>query len=205
MAQTLNWSALNPAQKNLFNIETGIQYGVTGGFGYGYQLRSAKPIILYTKYSMPVGKNLFDDFKTRMGGHIKIYQIRNFIFSGKFYSVVRKYENNFARLLNFGSELSIITGYYRAKWFIAGEAGFDKAILTHFKHSKSYKALYPDVKDGWYEPASGGNLFYGLLGGVSIKNADIYLNVGKIISQDLQTKPVLPVNIQLGLNLKFQG
>lgn len=92
-------------------------------------------------------------------------------------------------------------------WFIAGEAGFDKAIVTHFKHfkhSESYKAVYPGVKDGWYEPASGGNFVYGLKGGFSGKNTDFYLQGGRIISQDLQTKPVLPVYIQLGLILKFQ-
>ena len=42
-------------------------------------------------------------------------------------------------LLNFGSDMSGIIGYYRAHFFVAGEAGFDKAIVTHFKHSENTK------------------------------------------------------------------
>ena len=31
--------------------------------------------------------------------------------------------------------MGVTAGYYQRKWFVAGEAGFDKAIVTHFKHS----------------------------------------------------------------------
>ena len=60
-------------------------------------------------------------------------------------------------LANFGSDLSSTIGYYKPKWFVATEVGFDKAIVTHFKHSDLFKEHFPDVKDGWYEPATGGN------------------------------------------------
>jgi hypothetical protein len=99
--------------------------------------------------------------------------------------------------------MSATIGYYKSKWFVAGEAEFDKAIITHFKHSKSYKEIYPLVKDGWYEPATGGNFYYGLQTGYSFKKNDIYLKAGKILNQDFQTRPLIPFSVQLGFNLKI--
>ena len=99
--------------------------------------------------------------------------------------------------------MSGIVGYYRPKWFVAGEFGFDKAIVTHFRHSKAYKDQYPGVVDGWYEPATGGNLYYGLQAGFSFRKQDIFLRAGKILTQDYKTTPMVPIYGQLGYNIKF--
>jgi hypothetical protein len=106
-------------------------------------------------------------------------------------------------MLNFGSDLSGNIGYYRSKWFIAGEVGFDKAIITNFKHSKVYRDQYPGVADGWYEPATGGNFYYGLQAGFSFKNQDIYMKAGKLLRQDFKTTPFIPFYFQLGYNIKI--
>lgn len=203
LAQTLNWGSLNKDQKHILNLNAGVEHGVIFGAGYGYQLTSRLPIVLNTEYSFPGGEKLLDDFKIKIGGQIKFYQKSNFHFSTKLYSVFRRYESDFARLLNFGTYLSAIVGYYKSKWFVAGEAGFDKAIVTHFKHTKSYKEIYPLVRDGWYELATGGNFYYGLQTGFSFKETDIYLKAGQIITQDFQSKPIIPFSVQLGFNLKI--
>jgi hypothetical protein len=204
LSQTLNWESLKKSQKHILNIYTGAEHGIIYGTGYGYQVKSKMPIIFNVDYSFPSGENLFDDFKTKIGGQIRFYKAGNFNFNAKFYSVFRRYESDFARLINFGSDLSAAVGYYKSKWFVATEAGFDKAIVTHFKHTASYKALFPLVKDGWYEPATGGNFYYGVQTGYSFKRNDIYLKAGKIISQDFQTQPLIPISVQLGFNWKIK-
>jgi hypothetical protein len=155
------------------------------------------------EYSFPSGNKIFDDFKTKIGVQIRWIEFHNFQFSTKIHGVFRRYENDFVRLLNFGSDLSGIVGYYRPKWFIAADVGFDKAIVTQFKHSEIYKEQIPGVVDGWYEPATGGNFYYGLQAGFSFKNQDIYLRGGQIITQDFKTKPLIPFFGHLGYNIKF--
>ena len=59
------------------------------------------------------------------------------------------------------------------------------------------------MQDGWYEPATGGDFYYGLQGGFSMKKADITLKSGKILQQDFKSQPLLPFYGQLGLNFKF--
>jgi hypothetical protein len=201
--QTINWQSLKKEDKHLLNINTGIEYGVIYGAGYGYQFNSKMPVILSLEYSFPSGKNVTDDFKSKIGGQIRLYQISYFQLSANISGVYRRYENNLVRMKNFGSDLSGIVGYYRSKWFIAGEFGFDKAIVTNLKHSQAYKDIYPEVTDGWYSPPSGGNFHYGLQAGISFRQQDIYLSAGKLKTQDFKTEPTLPLFAQIGFNFRF--
>lgn len=204
ISQTVNWASLNKDQRHIMNVNAGVEQGLVFGLGYGHQLRSALPLVLEADYSFPAGETLFDDFKTRIGAELRFYKAGNFLFSAKLHGLFRRYENGFARLLNFGSDVSATAGYYKPKWFVAAEAGFDKAIITHFKNSENYKAIYPLAKDGWYEPSTGGNFYYGLQTGYSAKQADIYVKGGKIIAQDFETKPLVPFFIQLGIDVRLK-
>jgi hypothetical protein len=81
--------------------------------------------------------------------------------------------------------------------------GFDKAIVTHFKHSQLYHEMYPGIFDGWYETANGGNFYYGLQAGTSFGRSDITLRAGKVLTQDFKTAPLVPFFGQLGYTVKF--
>lgn len=202
--QTVNWASLNEDNKNIINANVGMDYGVVYGLGYGHQFKTRLfPIVVNIDYSFPSGKNLTDDFKTKFGVQIRWVEYKNFHFSTKINGVFRRTENSFVRLVNFGSDFTGVVGYYRPKWFVAGEVGFDKAIVTQFKHSKMYKDQFPGVKSGWYEPSTGGNFYYGLQTGYSFKKLDITLKLGKILTQDFKTTPVLPFYGQIGVNQRF--
>jgi len=129
LSQNLNWASLKPEQRHILNVNAGYDYAFTYGVGYGYQLKTKFPIVLNLEHSQPAGEDIFDDFKTKIGGQIRIYQIKNFHFTAKIHGVFRRYENDYVRLINFGSDMSAIIGYYKSKWFVAGEFGFDKAIV----------------------------------------------------------------------------
>ncbi len=162
-------------------------------------------MVLNLEYSFPSGKNISDDFKSKLGTKIRLYQLNYFQFSANISGVYRRYETDLVRMKSFGSDLSGILGYYRTKWFLAGEVGFDKAIVTNLKHSQSYREIYPDVTDGWYSPPSGGNFYYGLQAGFSFKQHDIYVKAGKIITQDFKTEPRVPFFAQIGYNFRIKA
>ncbi len=202
-AQPVNWMSLKKENKHIANANASIDYGVTFGVGYSYQLKTKLPILLNAEYSFPSGNNLADDFKSKIGGQIRLLKTNNFFVSARLQGVFRRYENPLARMLNFGSDMGASIGYYKHKWFAAGELGFDKAIITHFKNSEIAKQNYPDIKDGWYEPATGGNFYYGIQAGYSFKNYDLYIKAGNVIEQDFKTKPLLPFYAQIGCNIKL--
>ncbi|GAA4462588.1 hypothetical protein GCM10023189_39450 [Nibrella saemangeumensis] len=203
-AQTINWGSLKAENKQLITVNAGLEYGAVYGIGYGYKINNRLfPIIATVEYSAPTGDKPYDDFKTKIGGQIRWVKLNNFQFSTKLHGVFRSYQNELVRMLNFGSDLSGIAGYYRPNWFVAGELGFDKAIVTHFDHSQAYREQYPGVVDGWYEPATGGNLYYGLQTGVSFRRHDISVRAGKLLRQDFKTAPMLPFYGQLGYTIRF--
>ncbi len=203
-AQEINWTNLQQ-ERHVLNINTGLMHGVVLGAGYGYRLKTRMPVILQAEYSFPAGKRLTDDFKSKLGGQVRLYQINNFHVSAKIAGIFRRHENTLVRMVNFGSDFSATLGYYKPKWFVAGDFGFDKAIVTHFKHTEVYRDIFPEVKNGWYQPSTGGNFNYGLQIGYSFKRSDIYLKAGKLLTQDFKTKPFVPLYIQLGYTFRMDA
>lgn len=203
-AQAINWSSLEKENRHTINLKLGMEHGTVFGIGYGYNIQNKWfPVITQVEYSFPSGTGLFDDFKTKIGAQVRWFQLGDVQFSTGIHGVFRRYENDLVRIVNFGSDFSAIAGYYRKNWFAAAQGGFDKAIVSHFKHAQSYKDQYPGVQNGWYEPSVGGNFYYGVQGGYSFKNHNIYLKGGKMVSQDLSTKPTIPFYGELGYNVNF--
>jgi hypothetical protein len=203
-SQPVNWRSLKKDNKHMIHASAGLEYGVNFGLGYNYQLRSKFPILLGVEYSLPSGNDLADDFKAKIGGQMRFAIVNDFHFSARIQGIFRKYNNPMAvRLLNFGSDFAATIGYYKPKWFVATEAGFDKAIVTHFKHNKEYKQMYPSVMDGWYEPSTGGNFNYGVQAGYSFRNSEVTVKGGKLLSQDFKTAPSLPIYLKVGYSIYF--
>lgn len=205
-AQAINWGSLGKDDKQVVNLNAGWDYGVTFGAGYGYHLnihRPNMPLILDIGYSFPSGKNILEDFKVKVGGKISLYEIGNVHFIASIYGVFRRYENDMVRMANFGSDLSAIIGYYRSYWFVAGQFGFDKAIVTNFRHQASFKEKFPEVKDGRYVPPAGGNYHFGLQAGFSFRRHDFFVTAGRLITQDWKTTPLVPYYAQVGYNFRI--
>ncbi len=201
-AQNINWQGMPKEKTHVMSLSFGLEHGAVYSLGYGYQIHKKTPLLLNMTVSLPAGNQLVDDFKVRIGGQQKIFGSRNFLTTAKVYGVFRRFDNDFARFLNFGSEFAIVTGYYRPRWFVAGEFGFDKAIVTHIQHSDLARDYYNDIKNGWYIP-SGGNFFCGIQGGLTFAKNDLTLNLGKYSTQYLNSGTTLPFYAQLGYNLRF--
>lgn len=203
-SQTVNWSTLNNKEKHRVNANIGTEYGVVFGLGYGYTINNRLfPIIIGSELSVPSGNTLLDDFKIKAGANVRWLTVQDIQFSTRVQGIFRRFENENVTIANFGLDMAGVIGYYRPRWFAGIEVGFDKAIVSHFQHSEHYKEIYPEVKNGWYEPATGGNFYYGLQGGYSFPHQDVYLKLGNIVSQDFTTKPQLPFFVQVGYNYKW--
>lgn len=202
-AQTLNWNSLGNS-RHILNLGVGWDYSLSYNLSYAQRINTKIPLILNANFSIPSGENLFDDFKTKVGGQILLLNKSSLKGSMTLNGIYRRYENPLVRLQNFGTEIKGTFGHYKPKWFVAGEMDFDKAIVTHFKHSGSYKEhVYQVVKDGWYEPASGGNISYGLQTGYSFKKSDFTLNMGMVKTQDFKSNPLIPYYLMFGYNYRI--
>lgn len=202
-SQQLNWNALGES-KHIVHASIGWEYGFLYNVGYAHQFKSQKPLLLNINFSMPSGGILLDDFKIKMGGQLLVFNRENFKGTLAINGIFRRYENPLVRLVNFGTEIRGVFGYYKSHYFVTGEFGFDKAIVTHFKHTEKFKEnVYTGVTDGWYEPATGGNFNYGIHTGYAFNKHDVTLSFGKIIAQDFKTSPLIPYYLMLGINYRL--
>ena len=200
-AQTVNWA--NTQKEHIVNAHIGAAYGVIYGVGYGYKTAGKRPLIAKGSFSVPSGNQLLDDFSTQYGLEMPVLQMNHMLATAGVQGIYRRFQNNLVTANNFGAAMFVSLGLYKSRWFAAAEAGFDKAIVTRFQHSPSYKDEFPLVKDGWYEPATGGNFNCGLRGGFSFKQNDLTLRVGSIMTEDFKSRPVLPFYLQLGYNYRI--
>jgi hypothetical protein len=201
-AQEVNWAAVREGQSHLVNVNAGWGYASTLGAGYGYILKTKLPMSFTVQFTLPAGKNLLDDFKVTAGGEIRVLSINGFMTSVSLMGIYRRYESDLGLLNNFGSDMGITTGYYKERWYAAGEFGFDKAIATKVINSDLMKKYFPEAKDGWYVP-TGGNFRYGFKGGYSFKGADVYAKGGWLRDQNFEATALVPYYLFLGVNARF--
>ncbi|MGL5892747.1 MAG: hypothetical protein ACRC3B_22830 [Bacteroidia bacterium] len=203
-AQTINWANLQEENKNIAGATFGIDYSISYGLSYGRLFTKQRlPTFINIEHSFASGKNLFDDSKTKIGAQVRLLEWKNVRVGIRAQGIYRMTKNDFVRLANFGSDVAGTVGYYKPKWFVAGEVGFDKAIVTHFKHSKAYKDNYAAVVDGWYEPATGGNFYFGVQAGRSFGRHDLTFKAGRLLTQEFKPNVLVPLYLQFGYNLKF--
>ena len=118
------------------------------------------------------------DFRARLDVFTSLLRWRSLRLTGSAAFITRGTENTIYRGLNFGSDLTGALGVYRPGWFVAGEFGFDKAIITHVTHSEWYRTyFYPGAKDGWYL-TGGGTFHYGGTAGVAFGPTEVMARYG---------------------------
>ncbi len=202
-AQNVNWQWMDDQQPHYAHLNLGYDFGVTAQAGYNYLLKFKVPILLTADYSFPMGDQLFDDYKFRLGGQVKIAEYQNFVASLKVFGHFKRHETAMVRLFNLGTEASALIGYYQPKWHVAGEFGLDKPFTSHIKHSDIVRENFPNVQDGWFS-GSGGHFFYGLQAGKSLSNTlDLSMRIGGTKAISGHKDAIIARYVQIGLMKRF--
>jgi hypothetical protein len=142
------------------------------------------------------------DFRARLSVQTSLMQWRSVHLTGSATAITRGTENAIYRGINFGADLSGSLGVYRQRWFAAGEFGFDKAVITHVKHSDYYRThFYPDAKDGWYLDA-GGTYHGGVAGGISLGTSEVVARVG-VLRTERFNEVTPPMYASVGVGFGF--
>jgi len=201
-AQTNNWSKLDSI-KNYARIYGGLDYGVAYGIQYGRIIKTKSIVwIPFVDLSFPLGNDLGDDYRFKVGTTAKLFEYKSWIASVDISIVNRQNRNPFVKLQSFGYESGLQIGYYKHRWFTNIHFSTDNALTTHFKHSEAYNGNYSGVKDGWYQNTANNQLL-GFNTGYSLKKIDITLSSGLLRTDEFKSKPSLPLNIKIGVNCRF--
>ncbi|MEM6991336.1 MAG: hypothetical protein AAF721_12580 [Myxococcota bacterium] len=203
-AHEVNFGALGGDRPNLLYARGGAEYGFVAGVGYGRVFRIAnRPLVLSGDLTMPIAMPDFGDYRARVGVQIPIVYKRGAVLAARVAPAVRGNDNTIARMTSLGTDTGVLAGYYAKRWFIAGEVGIDAAWTTHIEHADRYRVTQnPAAKDGWYA-VTGGNVYYGLLGGYSFEFADLMLRVGQSRNLSNGKTGFLPAYATLNISFRF--
>lgn len=200
LGQSINWRSFESSQR-MASVGVGLDQGLIYSAGYAQRF-GRQPLVLTLGASLPSGRNWIDDFNVRLGLQVEVVRMGNWSATLKADGVLRRFENPYARLVNWGGTFGAVAGYYKPTWYVATELGFDKAIITHVRHSTQMLDGLPGLRNGWYIP-TGGTFRYGLQAGASLGKTDLTLRAGRLLGQDVKTVPLLPIYAQLGINRRF--
>lgn len=203
-AHEVNFGALGGDRPNLLYTRGGAEYGFVAAVGYGRVFRIAdRPLVLSGDLTLPIAMPDFGDYRARVGVQIPLVQKRGGVLAARVAPAIRGNENAIARMTSFGSDTGIVAGYYATRWFVAGEVGIDMTWTTHIEHADRYRAIQnPAAKNGWYG-LTGGNVYYGLLGGYSLESVDFMLRIGQSRNLSNGKTGFLPAYATLNINVRL--
>jgi hypothetical protein len=181
----------------------GLDPALVGAVGYAHVLRVlGHDFQLAGDVGAVTARMDAHDFRARLGTQTSLARWRSVQLVGSATFITRGTENSIYRGRNFGADLTGTLGVYRPRWFVGGELGKDKAIITHVTHSDWYRThYYPAAKDGWYLDA-GGTVHYGVVGGVALGRTELSARIGRHRTEGGNALPA-PAYGALGVGVGF--
>jgi hypothetical protein len=200
------------AQWNVSRLETGSNrvyatFGLDPAFiptvGYGRVVSIwGHPVQLASDVGIVAAELDTRDFRARVQAFTSIVRWRSFHIAGSAAFITRGTDNSIYSGLNFGADLTGTVGFYRKGWFVAGEFGYDKAIITHVTNSDWYRTyFYSDARDGWYLD-SGGTVHYGAVGGIGFGRTELLLRYGVLRTENFN-ELTPPMYASVGFGIAF--
>jgi len=193
-------------QAAYFNF--GLDPAVLTTFGYARGFEAAfinRHVTASAELSLPVSKLDLNDYRLKIGARASVINYNSWDFSIPIHLILRGTQNWMHTATNFGADITALFGYYRDRWFVNLEFGYDSAFMTKITATDRYKKYYyHDFKDGWY--GNTGHFFTrGLATGFRWRRTEIVLRAGQpIIHWSAESSELLPPFYGiLGVNYLF--
>lgn len=189
-AQEIAFIHKDSMSNHLVSLHTGIKYTTGYGLGYGYRWKGKFPLLIGAEISTPYGGKIMDDFKAGLNLQTIFYSGQHFGISIKPAMSFSRYGADLAVVLNISAGVQATLGYYRKKWCVAAEAGFESNQATMIKN-RALREDYPEIEDGWYA-VRGGYFNFGLVASYWFKSTGFAVKAGVITDDHFSDQPTIP-------------
>ena len=190
-------------ERNHVYTTFGLDPAWVGAVGYGRTVRIiGHEFQLAGEVGLATAQLDTRDFRARVGTQTSLLRWRSLHLTGSATFITRGTENQVYKALDFGADFTGALGVYRRGWFVAGELGKDKAIITHITNSAWYRTYYyPGAKDGWYLDA-GGTIHYGVAAGLALGRMEVAARFGWLRAENWE-QMMPPMYATLGVGVGF--
>lgn len=200
-SQEIAWFNMDQASEHMVTLHVGADFVSNFGVSYGYKFKGKIPLVIGTELTTPFGGQIMDDFKASLTAQTIFRPVKNMGISVKPFMTCRRYGSEAAVLVNISAGLVTTIGYYRDKWSIAAEAGYDHSSATLIK-PRLLKDYYPESREEWYG-STGGNFNFGMIVSYWLKSTGLSLKAGKTFGQNFSDNPTIPYYADFSVMQKF--
>lgn len=189
-SQDIAWFANDQNSGHVVSLHIGADFVTGFGLSYGYKFKGKIPFVIGTELTTPFGGQIMDDFEASLTAQTIFHPLKNVGISIKPSMTCRRYGSEAAVLVNISAGLGTTIGYYRDKWSIAAQAGYDHIGATLIK-PRLLQEYYPGSREDWYG-STGGNFNFGLVASYWMKSTGLSIRVGKTFGQNFEDNPTIP-------------
>ena len=200
-SQEIGWYTMDVQSGHMVTLHVGADFVSGFGLSYGYKFKGKIPFVIGTELTTPFGGQIMDDFKASLTAQTIFRPVKYMGITVKPSMTCRRYGSAAAVLVNISTGLSTTVGYYRDKWSVAAEAGYDHSNATLIK-PRLLKEYYPGSQEDWYG-STGGNFNFGLVTSYWMGATGLSLKAGKTYGQNFENNPTLPFYADFSLMRKF--
>jgi len=175
------------------------------GYQRNFQIGNLKnKLTSYAEWNTSLFRFGFKNAEFKFGGIIPVFEKGSFkIVTDLNLSVGTTTNQNFkSNKFAFADEIAI--GFYKAKWFVATTAEYEKIYLNEIEHTQYYRErYYEDAVDGWYR-GGGGKLQFGIEGGYTFaKKIDLHMEIKIPFTEKLNGYGGSPMHLNIGVGYRF--
>ncbi len=197
-----NVAAWDSARPNELHVVTGVEYGFVAGLGYTRGLSVlGRTTLLTASVTMPIAGADAGDYATRLGATVPLAGRDRWRLGLSLGGSMKGIRNPVSEMTSLGADGALVGGYYRPRWFLAAEGGYDGAIATHIDHTESYRDEYEGAQDGWYVD-TGSNIRLGLAAGMTFGRYDIIARAGQARDRS-GNNHMIPAYATIGAGVRF--
>jgi hypothetical protein len=174
------------------------------GVAVGLPLEFIKrDLLLSADISLPVFLLDFQHYEFNLAGRVRLFNLGFISFVNRLGFFLMGTQNDIYGGTTFGVKESLLIGYFGEIWYLAGEAGYDKPLMTYVAHTDLYKTtVYAEAVDGWYASPAG-RFRVGLQGGVRLfRRLGINARIGYTVTERLN-EYTLPFYGNISVSFQF--
>ncbi len=138
-----------------------------------------RPLTIGTDLAFPLITPDLKDYRIKIiKSQLSVYRTKYFDFAVTYSPTLAGTGTKAQRILAFGNEFGLLSGYWGPKWGFGLEVTADMKNATRIEHTSYYReVVYEDIKDGWYKN-TGGNIRYNVVVSRRFKRLDGSVRIG---------------------------
>lgn len=187
-------------------LNLGLDPTFVAGVGYAQSFpipAIKRDLTLIGDFAIPIFLPDLKDYQLQVGSRIPVIGYKGLQLVNRLNLKLTGNQTWMFYVTGFSFQEGALAGYFHPRFFVAGEFGYTKFLVTYYQHSDEYRErVYADAQDGWYAN-TGGSWTVGLEGGFNVGRFEFGLRAGAFKTERWNSPIASPFLANLTVNYRL--